>query len=156
MLIRNEFGSIAVGDVIVGEPFTPTTETIQDFGDASLDYNPLHFDPNWMRDHSFGHTHFGGVIMHGMQNFALITRTLTDWLIPRGGYHRRLETRWLKPVLLGQTITVTATVSSKKETAKGQWLLFGVVVNNEEGETVATGEAMAEFPQAVPGMRPDA
>lgn len=144
------FDAVSVGDEIVGRPFTVTTETIQDFGDASLDYNPLHFDPGWMKDQSFGHTRFGGVIMHGMQNFAIITRTLTDWLVPRGGYHRRLETRWLKPVRLGQTITAKATVSGKKKTELGEWLLFEVVVTNEKDEVVATGQAMAEFLQAAP------
>lgn len=145
-----DFATISVGDQIVGEPFTVTTETIQAFGDASLDYNPLHFDPNWMEKQNFGHTHFGGVIMHGMQNFAVITRTLTDWLVPRGGYHRRLETRWVKPVQLGQTIIVKATVSAKKKTESGEWLQFDVVVTNEKDEVVARGEAMAELRHSVP------
>lgn len=147
---RKSFDAVSVGDEIVGAPFTVSTETTQSFGDASLDYNPLHFDPNWMKDNAFGQTQFGGVIMHGMQNFAIITRTLTDWLVPRGGYHRRLETRWVKPVRLGQTITAKATVSAKKKTERGEWLQFDVVVTNENDEVVATGEAMAEFLQAVP------
>lgn len=91
------FAAINEGDSFQGEPFKPTRETIKRFAEASLDFNPLHFDDNYMAN-NFGKTNFGGVIMHGMQNFALITRTLTDWLMPRGGYHRRLETRWLKPV----------------------------------------------------------
>lgn len=150
MSTNTHFDKIAVGDVITGNPFTVSTATIQDFGDASLDYNPLHFDPNWMKDHAFGHTKFGGVIMHGMQNFAIITRTLTDWLIPKGGFHRRLETRWVKPVQLGQTITARATVSGRKKTESGAWVMFDVVVTNEQGETVATGDAMAEFLLGVP------
>lgn len=144
------FDTIQPGDTVTGEPFTVTTDTIQAFGDASLDYNPLHFDPDWMKEHSFGHTQFGGVIMHGMQNFAIITRTLTDWLIPRGGYHRRLETRWVKPVKLGQTITATATVANKKTTELGAWVQFDIAVTNEDGELVAKGESMADFRQAVP------
>jgi 3-hydroxybutyryl-CoA dehydratase len=31
---------------------------------------------------SFGKTNFGGIIMHG--NFALISRTITDWAYPAG------------------------------------------------------------------------
>lgn len=144
------FDAIAVGDEVAGRPFTVTTETIQAFGDASLDYNPLHFDPDWMKDQAFGHTRFGGVIMHGMQNFAIITRTLTDWLVPKGGYHRRLETRWVKPVQLGQTITAKAIVTAKQQTEAGAWVLFNIVVTNEKGEKVATGEAMADFLGGVP------
>ena len=151
MSAQAEFNKIVAGDVIHGRPFTVSTETIQDFGDASLDYNPLHFDPSWMERNDFGGTQFGGVIMHGMQNFALITRTLTDWLIPRGGYHRRLETRWIKPVKLGDTITPEATVSRKNPADGGNWVQFDVIVKNQAGEPVATGQALAEFRDVVPG-----
>ncbi|ANK79800.1 MAG: phosphate acetyltransferase [Rhizobiales bacterium NRL2] len=151
MSAREEFDKVTTGEVIHGRAFTVTTETIQDFGDASLDYNPLHFDPEWMKENDFGGTRFGTVIMHGMQNFALITRTLTDWLIPRGGYHRRLETRWIKPVKLGDTITPEATVSRKNPTDGGNWVQFDVVVRNQHGEPVATGQALAEFRDTIPG-----
>ncbi|TNE41717.1 MAG: phosphate acetyltransferase [Alphaproteobacteria bacterium] len=152
MSAKKEFEKVAVGEVITGRPFTVSRDTIQAFADASLDYNPLHFDDNYMRN-SFGKTQFGGVIMHGMQNFALISRTLTDWLIPRGGFHRRLETRWLKPVQLGHTITPVAKLSSKKATEKGYWLLFDIEVTNQDGMLVAAGNAMAEFLDVLPGKR---
>ncbi|UYV37256.1 MaoC family dehydratase [Rhodobacteraceae bacterium D3-12] len=151
MTVMENFEKIELGEVVEGRSFTVTTDTIQDFGDASLDYNPLHFDPDWMEKNDFGGTSFGSVIMHGMQNFALITRTLTDWLIPRGGYHRRLETRWIKPVKLGDTITPEATVSRKNPTDGGQWVQFDVVVRNQNGEPVATGHALAEFRETIPG-----
>jgi 3-hydroxybutyryl-CoA dehydratase len=151
---QQRFDAIEVGTVIPGRAFTVTTETIQAFGDASLDYNPLHFDPEWMEKASFGKTSFGGVIMHGMQNFALLTRTLTDWLVPRGGYHRRLEARWLKPTKLGHTITPSARVSAKHRTAGGYWLQFDVEIRNQDGELVATGDALAEIVDRVPGAGP--
>ncbi len=138
------FAAINEGDSITGTSFQPTRETIKRFAEASLDFNPLHFDDNFM-DGDFGKTNFGGVIMHGMQNFALITRTLTDWLMERGGYHRRLETKWLKPVKPNDTITPTATVSEKRETDKGRWVLFDISVSNQNGDRVAVGQAMAEF-----------
>ena len=99
----------------------------------------------------FGKTTFRGVIMHGMQNFAMITRTLTDWLVPRGGYHRRLETRWLTPVYLGDTITPVATVKRKLATDGSRWVVFDINVTNQKGVSVATGEAMAEFADVFPG-----
>lgn len=153
---QQRFDAIEVGTVIPGQPFTVTTETIQAFGDASLDYNPLHFDPDWMEKASFGKTSFGGVIMHGMQNFALLNRTLTDWLVPRGGYHRRLEARWLKPTKLGYTITPSARVSAKHRTAGGYWLQFDVEMRSQDGELIATGDALAEIVDRVPGASPGA
>jgi acyl dehydratase len=150
MTAKLQFEDTSVGEVITGRPFTVTRDTIQAFADASLDYNPLHFDDKYM-ENNFGRTTFGGVIMHGMQNFALISRTLTDWLLPRGGFHRRLETRWLKPVQLGHTITPVATLSHKRQTENGYWVLFDVEVTNQDGMLVATGNAMAEFLDVIPG-----
>lgn len=147
------FAAIAEGERFEGSPFAPTRETIKRFAEASLDFNPLHFDDDFMEG-DFGKTNFGGVIMHGMQNFAVITRTLTDWLIPRGGYHRRLETRWLKPVKPGDTITPRIVVSEKRETGKSRWVVFDVAVVNQDGEQVANGVAMAEFPDALPLAAP--
>jgi 3-hydroxybutyryl-CoA dehydratase len=135
----------AIGDTIAGPRFAVTRETIRDFCDASLDYNPLHLDDDYMRGR-FGKTEFGGVIMHGMTNFGLITRMLTDWLYPRGGIHRRLETRWLAPVRPGDWIEPSAVVAAEKMTAQSRWLTLEIEVRNQRGEQVARGEALAEFP----------
>ena len=150
MNVHQEFNNIKTGLEITGQPFTVTRETIADFTLGSLDFNPLHFDDDYMKE-LFGKTRFKGVIMHGMQNFAIITRTLTNWLLPKGGYHRRLETRWLTPVYLGDTITVLATVQRKLETDNSRWVVFDVNVTNQEDVTVASGEAMAEFADIFPG-----
>ncbi len=97
------FDSLSAGDLIDGPKFAVTRESIRLFCDASLDYNPLHLDDDYMQG-SFGKTSFGGVIMHGMNNFGLISRMITDWAYPAGAIHRRLETRWVKPVRPGDTI----------------------------------------------------
>jgi 3-hydroxybutyryl-CoA dehydratase len=135
---------IRVGESIEGSRFAVTRETIREFCDASLDYNPLHLDDEYMRG-SFGKTQFGGVIMHGMTNFGLITRMLTDWLYERGGVHRRLETRWRAAVRPGDTIQPRARVAHKKITHKSRWLLLEIEVRNQREALVATGEALAEF-----------
>ena len=143
--MSNAFEQLSVGQIINGTPFHPTRETIREFCEASLDFNPLHLDDDYMKG-SFGKTQFGGIIMHGMNNFGVITRMLTDWLYPHGGIHRRLETRWKSPVKPGDTITPSATITSLKTTQKGQWACLNVIVNNQKGEVVAAGEALVEFP----------
>jgi len=150
MNVQEQFDAIEAGHEITGRPFTVTRETIADFALGSLDFNPLHFDDDYMEG-DFGKTQFDGVIMHGMQNFAVITRTLTDWLLERGGYHRRLETRWLTPVYLGDTITPVAKVARKLVTDGSRWVVFDISVTNQKGEKVAGGEAMAEFADTFPG-----
>jgi 3-hydroxybutyryl-CoA dehydratase len=139
------FGSLAPGHRIDGPAFAVSRETIRAFCEASLDFNPLHLDDNYMTG-SFGKTSFGGIIMHGMNNFGLITRMLTDWAYPAGAVHRRLETRWVKPVKPGDTIRPHGTLKSKLATQESQWVVIDVEVRNQRDEVVATGEAMVEFP----------
>jgi 3-hydroxybutyryl-CoA dehydratase len=129
---------------IEGPRFTVSRETIRLFCDGSLDYNPLHLDDDYMKD-DFGKTNFGGIIMHGMNNFGLISRMLTDWAEPLGATHRRLETRWLKPVRPGDTIQPTGIIKSKAESTKARWVQIEVLVHNQRWEAVATGEALIEF-----------
>jgi acyl dehydratase len=143
-----DFDNLNAGDAIDGPHFSVTRESIRLFCDGSLDYNPLHLDDDYMKN-SFGKTNFGGIIMHGMNNFGLITRMLTDWAYARGAVHRRLETRWLKPVKPGDTIQPTGIIKAKQTTQKSRWILVDVMVKNQRGEQVATGEAMLEFPHAL-------
>jgi 3-hydroxybutyryl-CoA dehydratase len=139
------FEQLEAGDTIDGSAFAVSRESIRLFCDASLDYNPLHLDDDYMKG-DFGRTNFGGIIMHGMNNFGLITRMLTDWATPAGAIHRRLETRWLKPVKPGDTIRPTGTIKAKQATSRSRWVTVDVAVQNQRGETVAAGEAMLEFP----------
>lgn len=143
------FDAVATGDLIDGQSFAVTRESIRLFCDASLDYNPLHLDDAYMQG-NFGKTNFGGIVMHGMNNFGLISRMLTDWAGPPGAVHRRLETRWIKPVRPGDTIRPSGVVKSKQATVKSRWVLIDVMVRNQNDEKVATGEAMVEFPHAEP------
>lgn len=145
MANENAFETLKTGQKITGQPFSPTRESIREFCEASLDFNPLHLDDEYMKG-NFGKTNFGGIIMHGMNNFGVITKTLTDWLYPLGGMQRRLETRWKVPVKPGDTIVAHAVITSTKKTDKSQWATLDVQVRNQREETVAVGEAMVEFP----------
>ena len=139
------FDTLNVGDRFEGQSFAPTRETIGEFCDASLDYNPLHLDDEYMKG-SFGKTTFGGIIMHGMTNFGLLTRMLTDWAYANDGIHRRLETRWRSPVKPGDIITPHARITGVTKTRQSRWVTLEVGMRNDRDELVATGEAMVEFP----------
>jgi acyl dehydratase len=139
------YEEIEIGHVIDGPSIAVTKDMIREFAEASFDFNALHLDDTFM-EREFGKTKFKGVIAHGMMTFSLMTRMMTDWLWPRGGTHRRLETRWLKPVYDDDTITFKATVSKKLTSLKGQWILFDIEVKNQNGDLVAAGESMAESP----------
>jgi 3-hydroxybutyryl-CoA dehydratase len=71
---------------------------------------------------------------------------ITDWAYPLGAIHRRLETRWVKPVRPGDTIAPTGIIKARQVTGKSRRVLIDVMVRNQAGQRVATGEAMVEFP----------
>jgi acyl dehydratase len=141
------FDSLQVATRIDGSPYGVSRESIREFCEASLDFNPLHLDDDYAKGR-FGRTTFGGIIMHGMNSFGLVTRMLTDWAYEGGGVHRRLETRWLVPVKPGDTIRPAAEVKAKQRTEKSRWVTMSVEVTNQRGEAVASGEALIEFPTA--------
>jgi 3-hydroxybutyryl-CoA dehydratase len=139
------FDAITQGDRLEGADFVVSRDSIRAFCDASLDYNPLHLDDSYMEG-SFGKTQFGSIIMHGMNNFGIITRMLTDWAYERGAVHRRLEARWRVPVRPGDTIRPRGRVTARQTTAKSRWITVEVEVANQKNEIVAYGEALVEFP----------
>ena len=51
-----------------------------------------------------------------------------------------------KPVKPGALIQPSGVIKAKQSTAKSRWVRIDVVVKNQHGEKVATGEAMVEFP----------
>src|SRR3982074_3243630 len=97
------FENLRPGDTIDGPKFAVSRESIRLFCDASLDYNPLHLDDDYMKG-SFGRTHFGASTCHAVNNLGLITRMITDWAYPAGAILPALETSGPKPVKPGDTI----------------------------------------------------
>lgn len=150
--IQDAFAALALGQSIEGAAMPVTHESIRAFGEATLDFNALHFDEGVAAQ---GGVQAGAaeVIAHGMGTFCLITRMLTEWGWPLSAEHRRLETRWRLPVRPGDTIRTTAIVKSKLETAGSRWAVLDVEVHNQHGQVVATGEATAEFPTSISTLK---
>ncbi len=140
------YAGIDVGWQFPGPKVAVTREMIKEFATASFDHNPLHWDNEFLEKTAFaGGKKFDDVIGHGLMTYSLMTRAMTDWLWPDVGEHRRLETRFRKPVYPGDEITIQGQVTDKRETKKGKWLVCTLTVNNQHGDTVATGEALAEI-----------
>lgn len=140
------YDDIAVGDTFDGPTVDVTREMIKEFAMASFDNNPLHWDDDFMAGTTFanGKT-FDTVIGHGLMTYSFMVRAMTDWLWPDNGNHRRMETRFRAPVYPGDTLKVAVEVRDKRETRKGKWLDCAVTVTNQHGETVSTGDALAEI-----------
>jgi 3-hydroxybutyryl-CoA dehydratase len=112
---------------------------------ASLDYNPIHVDPAWAKEvNLLGE---GTTIAHGMCTFSFMTSVVTNWCYGSGGFISKLESKFVKPVRPGDTVTCTGVVTEKhpRKTAKS-FVVVELSAENQRGEKVAVAEAHVLLP----------
>jgi len=118
---------------------TLTLQDIQAFAAVSGDTNPAHLSPEYAND-----TLFHGVIGHGMWSGALISALLGTQFPGPGTIYLEQALRFVRPVRIGDTLTVTATVLSKDEAKKAVQL--DCLVINQKDEKVLQGVAKVLAP----------
>jgi 3-hydroxybutyryl-CoA dehydratase len=118
---------------------TFTDEDVRTFAHVSTDTNPIHLDADYAAN-----TMFGQRIVHGMLTASLISAVLANDFPGPGTIYLGQELKFTKPVLLGDTITATVTVTKFRED-KGI-LTLETVCANQDGDTVIKGEAVVKVP----------
>lgn len=113
---------------------TLTLQDIQAFAAVSGDINPAHLNAEYA-DASMFH----GVIAHGMLGAALISALFGTRFPGPGTIYLGQELKFTKPVRIGDTLTVLATVAEKDEEKKR--VKMDCLVTNQKGEVVLKGEA---------------
>ena len=139
---------IAVGYEFPSLEMPVTREMIRVYAEASFDFNPLHLDDAWMAGATFGSTHYGGVIAHGLMTYSLATRMLTDVVYALGGWHERCEMRFKAAVTPGDTLTTRGRVTSVRRLNGELLFAASVEVRKQDGTVVAIGDAMGRVPAA--------
>lgn len=119
---------------------TITEKDVFSFADISGDYNPLHVDEAYARKSRFGHR-----VVHGILMAGIISTVLGVDLPGVGTVFVELQIRFLKPVLIGDTITANATVM---EIINPKRVRLMVACVNERGEDVALGNALVVPPES--------
>lgn len=104
------------------------------FAATSGDVNPVHLDA----DYAAG-TAFGERIGHGMWLGALVSAAIATELPGPGSVYRGQSLQFKQPVKLGDTATVTLTVSGLK--ARMKLVTLDCQVHNQDGVLLAKGEA---------------
>lgn len=133
-VVRNRtFDEIAVGDTASIER-TLTAADIQLFAILSGDVNPQHLDPQFAES-----TRFHGVIAHGMWGAALISAVLGTRLPGAGTIYRGQTLRFLGPVRIGDTLTISVTV--RERDAAHNRLRLACRCINQHGSAVIEGDA---------------
>ncbi|MDD5480309.1 bifunctional enoyl-CoA hydratase/phosphate acetyltransferase [Rhodoferax sp.] len=118
---------------------TLTLQDISAFAAVSGDTNPAHLDPAYAND-----TLFHGVIAHGMWSGALISALLGTQFPGPGTIYQNQVLHFVKPVRVGDTLTVTVTVTAMD--ASQHSLELDCDVQNQHGDRVLSGVAKVLAP----------
>lgn len=109
-------------------------QDVRMFAATSGDVNPVHLDAKYAEK-----TQFKERIAHGMLTGAVISAALAMEMPGPGTIYLGQSLRFRRPVMLGDTVTVTLEVTEKKD--KRQFVTLSCNVTNQKGELVVTGEA---------------
>lgn len=108
---------------------------------VSGDVNPTHLDAGFAAS-----AQQGSVVAHGMWTAALVSAVLGTRLPGPGTIHLEQQTRFLRPVSPGDTIT--ATVEVQELIAQDRHVRLRTLCTNQRGETVLDGTATVIAPSA--------
>jgi len=135
--------NIPYGELEIGATATFTKQLTEEdivlFAKTSGDLNPLHLDEAYART-----TQFKGRIAHGMWSAGLISAALATVLPGPGSVYVGQSLRFLRPVRLGDELTVHLKVMDKQDKRKQVTLACKVL--NQDGKTVVQGEAQVMAP----------
>lgn len=134
------FEELEEGQVFWSSGRTVTDGDISDFAHLSGDYNPLHMDEHYVKAHSVfprrtPHGPLGLVFSLGMYDrIGLLEGTAMAFL--------DLDWKFLKPVLVGDTLHAKVVVARKKETSKPDRgvLTLHIEMHNQKNEVVQEGD----------------
>jgi phosphate acetyltransferase/phosphate butyryltransferase len=133
VLENRTFEEIEVGDR-VSLVHTVTARDIQLFAVVSGDVNPAHLDAEYASG-----TFFREIIAHGMLGGALISTVLGTRLPGPGTIYVSQSLQFLRPVHIGDQVTVTLTVVEKRAEDRRVFLDCSCV--NQQGQVVVGGRA---------------
>ena len=140
-IMENTLVNIPFDDVIIGSQATLTRTLVEAdliaFAHMSGDTNPVHLDENYAKK-----TIFKERIAHGMWTGSIISCALATKLPGPGGIYLSQQLNFLRPVKLGDTITVTLTVTEKNLQKK--IVTIKTTVTNQNNKNVVTGFALVK------------
>lgn len=139
------FDKIELGYELPPQSKHITQEKITKNAAASLDYNPIHIDPEWAKKVNL--LGKGTTIAHGMMTMAFMGKIVTDWAYPGGAFLKKLTAKFVYSVRPGEDITTHAKVIEmhpRKE--RESFVTLELWCENQDGRKVGVGEAAVTIP----------
>lgn len=123
-----------------------TQEKITKNAEASLDYNPIHIDPEWCKKVNL--LGKGTTVAHGMMTLSFMGKVVTDWAYPMGGVLKSLEGKFVHSVRPGDYITASARVTElhPRHNPKECFVVLELICVNQDGIEVGVGQGAVIIP----------
>jgi 3-hydroxybutyryl-CoA dehydratase len=87
-----------------------TQDKINENAVGSLDFNPIHIDPEWAQKINL--LGKGTTIAHGMMTMSFLASQISRWCYGSGWQIKKMESKFLKPVRPGDEISCYAEVTA--------------------------------------------
>jgi len=139
------FGSVEVGQELPAVTRRVTQESFWRYAAASLDYNPVHCDPEWVKAaRPFG---LPETVAHGMMTISFMLTVVSNWAYPSLLQIATIDTKLLWPVVAGSAVTCTGVISEKHPICPGRdHVMVDLQAVNHEGRILAVGRTKVVFP----------
>ena len=131
--MTHTFESLSVGDHYAITR-TISAEDVRVFADVTGDDNPLHVDAEYAKT-----TQFGKPIVHGVFLLGLVSKLLGRDFPGHGSIAVSLSAKFLRPVPVGEEVTIEVKVAEKVESRKHVRVRTKGTVN---GKLAFSGEAV--------------
>ncbi len=123
----------------IGESFSVTKgitdAEVTNFAGVIGDFNPIHFDHEYVKT-----TMFGKRLAHGMLTASFISTAIGCGLPGRGALYLSQDIKFVKPVYIGDTITARVEVLEKID--RKRQIILKTTVCNQNSEVVVDGKAI--------------
>lgn len=134
------FDEINIGDTAALSR-TLTEHDIQAFAAVSGDMNPAHLDAEYAAN-----TPLHGIVGHGMWTSSLISTLLGTRFPGPGTIYLNQTLQFLRPVHIGDTVTVSLQVTQK--ITENKHVIMACRVTNQKGTVVLEGQATVLAPMS--------
>lgn len=111
---------------------TVTEKMMEQFLDITGDSNPLHTDAEFARSQNYEHK-----VVYGMLTASFYSTLAGMYLPGRYSLIHSVESKFLRPVYAGDTLTVFGVVKEKEDAY--HMLILGLSIKNQKGEKISKG-----------------
>jgi len=139
------FDSVQVGQALPSLSHTVSQETFWKNAVASFDYNPVHCDPEWVATaQPFG---IPQTVAHGMMTMSFMVSVAANWAFPAMLKITRMQSKFVRPVPAGTTVTCTGVISEKHVISPGKnFVVLELKAENQNNEILGLCKTTVVFP----------